>query len=331
MSAQGLLAPWPPDDWQRMASRSSCWSGGSGPTARRCGSGSPTSSCGREREWLWRPELRQGVGDQPIDEQESDVSALMWNGVGGSMLIFAGQWHRNMPSDFKLRSTEGIADDWPLNYEELVPYYRRIERDFGISGLNGDPAFPGNGLSDAAAASARVGRSPCAGTQRAGLALVARIQRDRHAAVRAAPGVHGSGVMHVWLSGAGEVLARSHPLAGRPRAWRAARHAGTRDPHRDRFPRPRDRRRLRRSGRRHAPTARERRDPRGQRRGHPVAAALLGLVEPSGGPGQFEWAGRPSADGAPVRRRRRSLRGPAVYVAEPGGSAAVFRAVLRDG
>lgn len=93
--------------------------------------------------WLWRPEDRRGVGDQPIDERDSDVSALMWNGVGGSMVLFAGQWHRNMPSDFRLRSTEGIADDWPLTYEDLVPYYRRIERRFGISGRNGDPAFPG--------------------------------------------------------------------------------------------------------------------------------------------------------------------------------------------
>ncbi len=93
--------------------------------------------------WLWRPEDRRGVGDQPIDERDSDVSALMWNGVGGSMVLFAAQWHRNMPSDFRLRSTEGIADDWPVTYEDLVPYYRRIEREFGISGCNGDPAFPG--------------------------------------------------------------------------------------------------------------------------------------------------------------------------------------------
>jgi choline dehydrogenase-like flavoprotein len=94
-------------------------------------------------EWLWRPDDRRGVGDQPIDERDSDVSALMWNGVGGSMVLFAAQWHRTMPSDFRLRSTEGIADDWPLAYDDLAPYYRRVEREFGISGLNGDPAFPG--------------------------------------------------------------------------------------------------------------------------------------------------------------------------------------------
>ena len=94
-------------------------------------------------QWQVRPDDRRGVGDGPIDERDSDVSALMWNGVGGSMVLFAAQWQRNMPSDFRLRSSEGIADDWPLTYEELAPYYRRIEREFGVSGLNGDPAVPG--------------------------------------------------------------------------------------------------------------------------------------------------------------------------------------------
>ena len=59
-SAQGPRAPSPPDGWPRTASPSSCWSGASGPTARRCGPGSRTSSCGRVREWLWRPDDRAG-------------------------------------------------------------------------------------------------------------------------------------------------------------------------------------------------------------------------------------------------------------------------------
>src|SRR6266566_2118318 len=33
-------------------------------------------------------------------------------------------------------------DDWPLTYEDLQPYYERVEIDFGVSGLAGDPAFP---------------------------------------------------------------------------------------------------------------------------------------------------------------------------------------------
>jgi choline dehydrogenase-like flavoprotein len=35
-----------------------------------------------------------------------------------------------------------VADDWPLTYEDLEPYYEQVESDFGISGLAGDPAFP---------------------------------------------------------------------------------------------------------------------------------------------------------------------------------------------
>src|SRR3712207_7688826 len=47
-----------------------------------------------------------------------------------------------MPSDFRVRTLDGVADDWPMTYEDLEPYYVRVERDFGVSGLAGDPAFP---------------------------------------------------------------------------------------------------------------------------------------------------------------------------------------------
>ena len=94
-------------------------------------------------EWSQLPNVRRGVGDYPVDESDSDISALIWNGVGGSSILYAGHWMRNMPSDFRVRSLDGVADDWPLTYEDLIPYYNRVEQDFGISGLNGDPAFPG--------------------------------------------------------------------------------------------------------------------------------------------------------------------------------------------
>ena len=35
-----------------------------------------------------------------------------------------------------------VADDWPLTYEELEPFYDRVARDVGVSGLAGDPAYP---------------------------------------------------------------------------------------------------------------------------------------------------------------------------------------------
>jgi len=92
--------------------------------------------------WAWDPNVRRGPGDYPIDESESDIIALMWNGVGGGTVVFAAHWQRNMPSDFCVRTLDGVGDDWPLSYEELEPYYVRVERDWGVSGLANDTAFP---------------------------------------------------------------------------------------------------------------------------------------------------------------------------------------------
>jgi choline dehydrogenase-like flavoprotein len=102
----------------------------------------PAFAVTSERDWGWDPNLRAAPADYPIDDSDSDITALMWNGVGGGTVVFAAQWQRNMPSDFRVRTLDGVADDWPLTYEELEPYYVRVERDFGVSGLAGDTAFP---------------------------------------------------------------------------------------------------------------------------------------------------------------------------------------------
>ena len=94
------------------------------------------------KDWSWTPNVRQAPSDYPIEESESEITPLLGNGVGGSTLFYAAHWHRNMPSDFCVRSLDGVADDWPLTYEELEPYYERVERDFAVSGLAGDPAYP---------------------------------------------------------------------------------------------------------------------------------------------------------------------------------------------
>lgn len=96
------------------------------------------------KDWSWTPNVRRAPSDYPIEESESEITPLMGNGVGGSTRFYAAHWHRNVPSDFRVRSLDGVADDWPLTYDELEPYYERVERDFGVSGLPGDPAYPGN-------------------------------------------------------------------------------------------------------------------------------------------------------------------------------------------
>ena len=34
------------------------------------------------------------------------------------------------------------ADDWPIDYATLAPFYAENERMTGVAGLNGDPAYP---------------------------------------------------------------------------------------------------------------------------------------------------------------------------------------------
>ncbi|BBG65806.1 glucose-methanol-choline (GMC) oxidoreductase:NAD binding site [Hydrogenimonas sp.] len=64
-----------------------------------------------------------------------------WNGniVGGSSNLMSGMFHRMHPDDFRLLSRYGPIEganivDWPISYEELEPYYDKIEELVGISG-----------------------------------------------------------------------------------------------------------------------------------------------------------------------------------------------------
>ena len=75
------------------------------------------------KPWSPQPSIRQAPSDYPIDTSESEVEPLLWNGVGGSTVMYAGIWMRLMPSDFRVRTLDGVADDWPLSYEDLSPYY----------------------------------------------------------------------------------------------------------------------------------------------------------------------------------------------------------------
>ena len=48
------------------------------------------------------------------------------------------------PDDFKAKSKDGLGDDWPISYEEVEPYYDRVDRLVGLFGTNeGIPNEPG--------------------------------------------------------------------------------------------------------------------------------------------------------------------------------------------
>ncbi|MEO6188728.1 MAG: GMC family oxidoreductase [Ginsengibacter sp.] len=40
------------------------------------------------------------------------------------------------PKDFKRRSIDGLGDDWPISYQDIKPYYDKIDKFIGIFGSN---------------------------------------------------------------------------------------------------------------------------------------------------------------------------------------------------
>ncbi len=95
-----------------------------------------------ESQWSANPNARRLPADYPVEVSESDIAPVMYNAVGGSSILFGAQWLRLTPSDFCVRTNDGIAADWPVSYEDLEPYYAEVDRFIGVSGLSGDPAYP---------------------------------------------------------------------------------------------------------------------------------------------------------------------------------------------
>lgn len=40
------------------------------------------------------------------------------------------------PKDFKRRSIDGLGDDWPIGYDDIKPYYDRVDKLIGVFGTN---------------------------------------------------------------------------------------------------------------------------------------------------------------------------------------------------
>jgi choline dehydrogenase-like flavoprotein len=68
--------------------------------------------------------------------------------VGGGTAHWQGWLPRFTPNDFRLRTVVGelpgtTLADWPITYDELEPYYSKVEWAFGVSGDGGANKFEG--------------------------------------------------------------------------------------------------------------------------------------------------------------------------------------------
>lgn len=95
-----------------------------------------------QSRWAHNPNERNVASDYPLDVTGSDIAPSMFNAVGGSTIYYGAEWPRLTPSDFRVKTLDGVSDDWPLRYEDLAPFYDEVDAFMGVSGLGGDPAYP---------------------------------------------------------------------------------------------------------------------------------------------------------------------------------------------
>ncbi|GED30449.1 glucose dehydrogenase [Brevibacillus centrosporus] len=92
------------------------------------------------RRLAWQ-ETRLVTGKDPLRLGHNNSG----RGVGGGTVHFTGVFLRFHESDFKTKSVDGVGEDWPITYQDLAPYYDKIEREIAVSGPSYFPwgAFQG--------------------------------------------------------------------------------------------------------------------------------------------------------------------------------------------
>jgi len=80
------------------------------------------------------------VPGEPYTSASSEPERKFWwwrsRMLGGRTNHWGRISLRNGPYDFKPRSRDGLGFDWPLNYEDVAPYYDKVEMLIGVYGDN---------------------------------------------------------------------------------------------------------------------------------------------------------------------------------------------------
>jgi choline dehydrogenase-like flavoprotein len=106
-------------------------------------SGSDFEAQMQRPQFSFSPNVRKRRDDYPVTtggQNPPDVE--MVNGVGGTTVLWISEFQRLHRSDFCAKTLDGVAQDWPIRYEDLERYYDANDREMGVSGVLGDPANP---------------------------------------------------------------------------------------------------------------------------------------------------------------------------------------------
>ncbi len=81
----------------------------------------------------------QVPGEPYVNTANDDAGRFDWwraRMLGGRTNHWGRYSFRNGPYDFKPKSRDGLGFDWPIAYEELAPYYDRVEMLIGVYGAS---------------------------------------------------------------------------------------------------------------------------------------------------------------------------------------------------
>ncbi len=81
----------------------------------------------------------QVPGEPYVNTANDDAGRFDWwraRMLGGRTNHWGRYSFRNGPYDFRPKSRDGLGFDWPIAYEELAPYYDRVEMLIGVYGAN---------------------------------------------------------------------------------------------------------------------------------------------------------------------------------------------------
>lgn len=73
--------------------------------------------------------------EHPYEEAEgTSYDWLRGYHTAGRSIMWSRQTYRLGPQDFTANKEEGVAVDWPVRYEDVVPWYEKVETFIGIAG-----------------------------------------------------------------------------------------------------------------------------------------------------------------------------------------------------
>ena len=91
-----------------------------------------------EYDGLWKiNEYTDHLYTNPRKERYDSIDQFHWTrlrAVGGRTNTWGRSCFRHGNMDFKTESTQGFGEDWPIGYDDIEPYYDRVERLVGIAG-----------------------------------------------------------------------------------------------------------------------------------------------------------------------------------------------------